>query len=1574
MANESALTVLIQLMVFYCMWCYCCGRGRKGARSGADEGSGPYEGNKALPIIGGRLDEDSYKGNAGDKKKKKKVKKNSKTDPAALLATAATANGGHSDENERLLGNGELDRDGKLQPVTAKGHVSPDISLPYIDADAEDLCSSKDKSKTGTAGRFKKRLFGSPTSITETTVSKKVTLYNKNQETLSKQAPAASGDDIYSDEGGVTSLTSTPGSMKSNKEWQVSKMFKRFQQAKDSGEGAGFSPGRKSTKSNVSEVKSEDFVPVLETALRNEREAEELHKSFLKRLTPEKEAFNAERSITPGILRRLRSPDEVDEADKELSLQRITEELRRVGEPLLVANGTAEPTKQAPSVLPKPVVGTAWHQQQISLHQLESPDSGLEAVAAVSPASSEWPSKVHSDTSGYDLSSGYTSPVPFTKTGAESTAPIILYRTRCVDEHGSRRLHIDPGRSPNLEVEAPCVTTTITQTGSTTVTEVSKMFSGHWKELDIVRTTRTTAASPSPAGIAHDQRRRSSDELQGLNLTVSSEEGEAGELVNESSRLVSKQVDHRVASEYLTNLSHMLIDDCRQFHENGADVDSLRHFHIDSEHSCCEGKKTDKYGQEYTALLYNVADSIDRANKVLEEAQKQNKLDNDTGPSCVPKKTITTTTTSARVVREGTWTHQDHDLSIERSLWSCFSLTPSKTGLIESDERSALKPMPNAHSKAGTAEQKPSRSGQDSNQILDDLKAVKVTSIQTIYSWPPPISGNGSREQTPTNVLQYQKSNLKETSTSPTENAIPWERLPLSEALKKEPHGGRQKQEIDRLAFAPALSESPPPSTSSRQRTPPPVPPKPNQPQQRASARSSRTESSTSDESRGNRQQHPHDYHQDQNNNDRRAAPLDQNANLVQVVVPAQAAPETHAEQRPSQRTIPERPPRSSDVNLPQENVHVDVQVHRDGSSSDHTSALCAVDVVPQMNIESHVTVGVKGARQLLDEARRRSTERGPMQKSSDSSDFAPRKSSSDAGAGATVTRGDSTSTDEGVEKDHDAPKDSGKQPAVTGEKPQHRKRKKHQEHAQDQHKSRKEKMPFHAAVYGGYESASTTSYAADESEDPSSISTEPPAIPTGHQQYSFEEEVGEDIDAVRAKQAAAFAHMLATTSSTASGASHPPAPEKEVSIPPTNSRLTAMTATTGTASASNTSATATCRGNAATVMTLLHEPNTGLIDGMQLPVGRRQFETSDSAVDNGHFSTSTTDEAAGVDLVQQQPIVKTSPLASTVAPTEHYGRPLELAAVAGKEQKHESPLEETSIDEADQRNPLRPDLFDQQRNKVTGETESADRDLEEKRLLALLASTSLSTSTSSSSSTSTTSGSSTDTTIKQTVSVRRETTTVTSQKPMIAVASDEEAYVDAPETVHTTTTELTAESHNGPEHQRLSDHEGGDGFISAPSSPLPPPASPGKVEEATVLTLQSSPDESAVPNSMEPSFDTQQVPTETVIPDMSISESSSASSGGKKRKKKRNGKAGKAIPENTQATKVQKVAETVSTAAANGDVRAKSSSPESEKTSVKKVETVQTESKITPAATKSRGKRKSSEKTKTESGAKTER
>lgn len=358
-------------------------------------------------------------------------------------------------------------------------------------------------SSIGSAGRLRKKIFG----------SKKKLSRPSSPDAVSSEYPY----EVHFKESGklLASGESTPGESKKPSDSSVGQFLKK---KFSSGKGDQKSPA-KSLKS-VNSVKSSDFVPILEKARRNEQDVEDLRRSFLERqsetesLSPtDEKLFSLKKDTSPTF-----------ESDLRLTtLDDVTEQLRHVGDSLL----NDENFKQRIS----------------AVLQIESPDSGLESED--------------------NLNGKFTSQYSPYSQGAVSA---LYSYPNTSSEISKQTLNKSPlsdyDRSKINPADSPVVTTTIVHLVTTTLTEVQKQFSGTWKEFEVVKTRRIPSLKTDD-NIGEDS---NSDDLKDLHVTVQSEQGEAGKLVDEFSEIVSKPHDLRVKEEYLTNLSHMLMEDCREFH------------------------------------------------------------------------------------------------------------------------------------------------------------------------------------------------------------------------------------------------------------------------------------------------------------------------------------------------------------------------------------------------------------------------------------------------------------------------------------------------------------------------------------------------------------------------------------------------------------------------------------------------------------------------------------------------------------------------------------------------------------------------------------------------------------------------------------------------------------------------------------------------------------------------------------------------------------------------------------------------------------------------------------------------
>lgn len=413
-------------------------------------------------------------------------------------------------------------------PSNGKGHVSPDFFIPYIDADAEDLV--RRESSIHSVGRLRKKIFGG---------SKKKLSRPSSPDAVSNEYPY----EVHFKESGrlLASGESTPGEYK--KPTTESSSVSQFLKKKfSSGKNDHKSPS-KSLKS-VNSVKSADFMPILEKAKQNEEDVEELRRSYMERqsetesLSPtDEKLFSLRKDVSP---KRHSIPPSA-------TLEDITNQLRSVGDSVL---RDEEFQKRLSAVL-----------------QIESPDSGLESEDNLNgKLLSEYPK---GSSSYYDESS--VSPrYPYYSEPSETTPT------------ERRKLYIyDPSKTNDI-TPAPVVTTTIVESVTTTLTEVSKQFSGTWKEFEVVKTRRIAGTKVGGARFTDEN---NVDDLEDLHVTVQSEQGEAGKLVDGSSSMVNKPHDFRVKEEYLTNLSHMLMEDCREFHNENEESKfyHVPHYH-DTQH------------------------------------------------------------------------------------------------------------------------------------------------------------------------------------------------------------------------------------------------------------------------------------------------------------------------------------------------------------------------------------------------------------------------------------------------------------------------------------------------------------------------------------------------------------------------------------------------------------------------------------------------------------------------------------------------------------------------------------------------------------------------------------------------------------------------------------------------------------------------------------------------------------------------------------------------------------------------------------------------------------------------------
>jgi len=250
--DESALVALLYVLIFYCMWCYNCCCGKKPPVAG--QPGSEYVCKKALPMIG-RLHESSSDSEAGNHRKKQAKKRGGSPSPIA--------NGHQRADDERWV-----NTDNQSDTTLDRSHVCPDTFIPFIDEDTDDL-TSKDKFKG--PGRLKKRIDGVDGQVPKQT--KKVTLYLKNEEKNSKE---------IKNEFTTTQTQETRQFIQTEFGQKIYQRSSMYENTETSGGGDGdLSPGQKSSKSDTSETRSEDFVPVMATTHKNQIEAEKLQRSFV---------------------------------------------------------------------------------------------------------------------------------------------------------------------------------------------------------------------------------------------------------------------------------------------------------------------------------------------------------------------------------------------------------------------------------------------------------------------------------------------------------------------------------------------------------------------------------------------------------------------------------------------------------------------------------------------------------------------------------------------------------------------------------------------------------------------------------------------------------------------------------------------------------------------------------------------------------------------------------------------------------------------------------------------------------------------------------------------------------------------------------------------------------------------------------------------------------------------------------------------------------------------------------------------------------------------------------------------
>uniref|UniRef100_A0A914UNP7 Uncharacterized protein n=1 Tax=Plectus sambesii TaxID=2011161 RepID=A0A914UNP7_9BILA len=128
---------------------------------------------------------------------------------------------------------------------------------------------------------------------------------------------------------------------------------------------------------------------------------------------------------------------------------------------------------------------------------------------------------------------------------------------------------------------APLVKTTVighldmAQVVGAELVEVVDSVTDQWEIKDVTTQYKIYTKFPGRTIVFEDVE-NTTDDLSGINVTVSGANAMIASRADESTRLISGSQDTNMKSEYLTNLSHMLMEDVEQFHKSDSTTEEQR--------------------------------------------------------------------------------------------------------------------------------------------------------------------------------------------------------------------------------------------------------------------------------------------------------------------------------------------------------------------------------------------------------------------------------------------------------------------------------------------------------------------------------------------------------------------------------------------------------------------------------------------------------------------------------------------------------------------------------------------------------------------------------------------------------------------------------------------------------------------------------------------------------------------------------------------------------------------------------------------------------------------------------------
>lgn len=274
--------------------------------------------------------------------------------------------------------------------------------------------------------------------------------------------------------------------------------------------------------------------------------------------------------------------------------------LERKGIARLAINGSkggAERSGTAKKNSEEKVLGTKIGSKNLNEHEKlndDSTESEFEQVSGlcsqnmndVDKMRASYMERLHSTSTTTHQSQDYTSLdsdqqfLSSTNSAFSPVVPMISTLSSC---------SVESSASPQLQKNTPVDSTNLISATAkrsfVELTESRSLAAGQYTETEIQKTIRIRR-SPliEEEENEEDQRETSEDDLKDVCLNVSADDKDAEKLLTKSIQVISSPKDSMVKSEYLTHLSHMLMDDCRQFHtdENVCDL------HTDE----CHGSQT----------------------------------------------------------------------------------------------------------------------------------------------------------------------------------------------------------------------------------------------------------------------------------------------------------------------------------------------------------------------------------------------------------------------------------------------------------------------------------------------------------------------------------------------------------------------------------------------------------------------------------------------------------------------------------------------------------------------------------------------------------------------------------------------------------------------------------------------------------------------------------------------------------------------------------------------------------------------------------------------------------------------